>query len=345
MKRASLLILGAAFSLCGCTTASLKHYTLAQNSTSGDVRDHAVLNCLATVAANPESLPSYSIYSNGVTSVTDSLTLGHTLTWAPGKATLEALALTGSRSPKGQWTIDPAVEYERLEALHAACSWVLFGQQSAEALYNQILGDPTVLLDNKPHFNVEKRLEKIEPGWLCVGGPRDVPPCTRYVGNCGNTWVWVVPGRTEAFAAFTLALQDIATLDPTIITAPPLLVQITTNDITNLPDTADKTKFATIATNEIRAIKPEHRAEIETAIREGLASGKVNLTRRQWFEYSNPWYGQRTSSSIAPAAASLAGRAQPTPLAPGFPAIPGRSLQPTVIESRQDVPILGPPAR
>jgi hypothetical protein len=343
MDKAWVLLVVGIMSSSGCTTVSLEHYTLTQNRTAGEARDRAVLNCLATVAANRNVLPSYSIYSNGVTTVTDAVSLGHTVTWAAGIATLESLALTASRTPKGQWTVDPAVEYERLEAFQAACWWVLFGDETGRIAYEQILGDPTVLLDNKPHFGVDWRLQRIQPGWLGIGHKADVPRCARYTGNCGNTWVWVMPDRTDAFAAFTLALQDIATLDPTIITAPPILVQVTVNEITRLPDLADKAKNATIATNEIRAVKPQYQSTMDGAIQRGLLTGKVDLTRRQLLEYTEPWFGQRTTSSIAAAAPSLAGRATPTQLPPGLSTIPGRTSPPPVLDFEPQYAIPAPP--
>jgi hypothetical protein len=150
----------------------------------------------------------------------------------------------------------------------------------------------------------------------------------RYKWHRGETWVWVMPEDAEAFAQFTLVLQDIATLDPTVITPPPLLVQLTTFELTKIPDPSDKTKFVTIATNEIRAIKLEYRAEIEKAIQDGMATGDINLSREQWLAYTEPWYGVRSSNTISAAAPSLSGRAQPALLNPGISAIPGRPVSP-----------------
>jgi hypothetical protein len=329
MKAMWMLVLAATLGCLGCTSISLEQYTLVQNSSAGDARDRSVLNCLAAIAADPNDLPSFALYVNGVTSVTDSLTLGHTITAAPAAFTKEALALTGSRSPKGQWTVDPAVEYERLEALQAACWWAIFGAEKARPAYSYILGDPKVLLDNKPHFGVEERLAKIPPGWVKLGRRQDVPPCTRYKAHRGDTWVWVMPEDTESFAQFTLVLEDIATLDPTVITASPLLVQLTTYEMTKLPDTSDKSKFVTIGTSEIRAVKLDHKKTIENAIQAGMKSGSVNLSRAEWLAHTEPWYGVRSATTISAAAPSLSGRAQPTQLNPGIPSIPSRAMAPS----------------
>jgi hypothetical protein len=322
-----LLLLGAV-GCAGCTSVSLEEYTLAQNRSCGEARDRSVMSCLAAIAADPNALPSFAIFSYGVTSVTDSLTLGHTVTAAPAAFTAEALALTGSRSPKGQWTVDPAVEYERLEALQAACWWAIFGEEKAKYAYGRVLGDSQLLLDNKPHFGVESRLKKIPPGWVKTGGRKDVPACARYKAHKGDTWVWVMPEDSESFAQFTLALQDIATLDPTVITSPPLLVQLNTYEPTKISDISDKTKFVTIGTSEIRAVKPNFRKEIEKAIQAGMTSGNVDLSRQQWLAYTEPWFGVRTTSTIAASAPSLAGRSQPLQLSPGFPVAPDRRTAP-----------------
>ncbi|MGH7169971.1 MAG: hypothetical protein ACRELG_06825 [Gemmataceae bacterium] len=329
MKKISLLLMKVLIVCTGCTTVSLEQYTLNQNRSSGDTRDRLILNCLATVAADPNTSPSFAIYTGGVTTITDSVMLGHTITWQAVKYTLEALALTANRQPKGQWTADPVDEYQQIEALHAACLWALFGPDSARTAYDAILGDPKVLLDNKPHFGVEERLNKLPPKWLHVGRHKDVPSCARYKGHCGDTWVWVMPDDSESFAQFTLVFQDIATLDPTIMAAPPLIVQLTAFELTKLPDTAENTKSATIATSQYRFVKPEHRAEVDAAISDGIKNGKVNLTRAQWLAYTEPYFGQRDGTgitSLGTASSSLTGRAQSTRFNMALPIAPASSI-------------------
>jgi hypothetical protein len=105
-------------------------------------------------------------------------------------------------------------------------------------------------------------------------------------------------------------------------------VQLTTYSPTKIPDASDKTKFVTIGTNEIRAIKPEYKETVEKAIQEGILSGNVNISRQQWLTYSEPWYGVRSTNTISAAAPSLGGRVQPTQFAPGFPGVPSRITLP-----------------
>jgi hypothetical protein len=324
MSRLLKLALLALAACSGCTTVSLSNYTVSQNRTGGDCRDQAVLDSLATVASNPENLPSFALYTNGVTTLQDTVNPGYTATWAPATVTKQVLAITASRSPKGLWNVVPAIEPERVEALQAACLWALYGPERASAQYPEILGDPQEYLNQKPHFGVVSRLAKLPPGWLHVGGRKEVPPGACYKGHCGHTWVWVLPDDAEAFAQFVLVFQDIATLDMNIVYSPPLVVQLTTNEVTNLPDVSDPKKAVTISTTEPRAVKPQYRELINQAIQQSLDSGDpVALTRAQWLEYTEPWAGLRTVPLLQ-AAPSL-----PTRTPTGFHLSPATMLPAT----------------
>lgn len=312
MEKMWLLIVAGMVACPGCTTLLLKEYTLRQTESSGDGRDTMVLRCLAIVAANPDALPPFALYSSGIATVTDSVTLNLISTWAPFKYVLDNLGMTAAMYPKGQWTIDPTTEYQQLEAMHAACLWALFGPEEAWKAYpTGILGDSQEYLDGKPHFGVENRLWRTQPGWVHSGRLEDVPACARYKMHKGTTWIWVMPQDSESFAQFSLVFQDIATLDPTIIASPPLLVQLTALQITNLPDvTAEegKPKQLTISATEQqqRAVKKEYKETIEKAIQEGMRTGKVNLTRAQWMAYTEPWPGTRNPAGEPPNAPSPA---------------------------------------
>ena len=108
MKRAFVLTLVLIAASAGCTTVSLEQYTLNQNRSCGECRDTSVLDCLAAVAAEPDTLPSFSLYTFGLTTVTDTINADQRVTWAEAMRTLAALGIIGSRAPKGQWTVDPS---------------------------------------------------------------------------------------------------------------------------------------------------------------------------------------------------------------------------------------------
>lgn len=303
-KRTPYLLLTLTLALGGgCTTVTLTEYTVCQNRTAGESRDQAVLNGLATVAANPENLPSYALYSNGITTILDNINPGYMVTWKPGNSPAHQVGGTFSRSPRGIWTVDPIVDFERLQALHAVCLWALFGPGRAFERHGEILGDAREYLNQKPHFGVATRLAKLPPpGWVHVGGHRDVPPTACYKTHCGDTWIWIMPEHAEAFAQLVLVFQDIATLDTNIMYAPPLVVQLTTNEVTRLKDPSDPGKAVTISTTESRAVKPAYRDLINQALRTSLETGKpVALTRQQWLEYTEPWAGLRTVAVQTPA--------------------------------------------
>jgi hypothetical protein len=339
MRRIWVLALMALWGASGCTTVSLTEYTLNQNLTAGQCRDQAVLDCLAAVAANPETLPSYALYSNGITTLQDTVNPSYMGTWGIIMLTRHALAVTASRSPRGLWTVDPMADFERLEAFHAACLWALFGPERAWAQHPEILGDSQEYLNQKPHFGVAARLAALPPGWVHVGGPHDVPAAACLKGHCGKTWVWIMPELAESFAQFVLTFQDIATLDLNIVYSPPLVIQLTTSEVTNLPDPSDPKKAVTISTTEPRAVKPAYRNTIERAIQASLDSGnRVALTRAQWLEYTEPWTGLRTAPVLSPAPSMPSRTPAGISLLPPSPAQPATRMIRPAPEVRFDLP-------
>lgn len=326
MKKLALVIVLLGVACTGCTTVALNVYTREQIRSSGECRDDAVLNSLAAVAADSDLLPSYGVYSAGVTTFTDSGSISQTVTWAPLAFTLETLNLSGYRQPKPQWTFDPTVDYERLQAMHAACLWAVCGEARSKAQYPAILGRQEDFLDQKPHFAVEYRLQQIQPGWLHVGCAKDVPSCVRYKAHKDDTWVWVMPADHEAFAQFTLTLQDIATQDVPAFYSPPIVMLLTTSYVTKVLDPNDKTKATTINTTEYRTLKPQYKLEIEKLLQSSLTTGNaIKLTRAQWLEVTELYTGVRTSSTGTPAT-SLPARA----VSSGTTLSPAGSSRPSV---------------
>lgn len=228
-----LVVLALALAPSGCTAMSLERHTVNQSQTVTDYRYHAALHALAMVAADPHTLPSYSLVANGVAAVTDTGMLSTTTTWSgqPEVFASQMLGLTGSRSPNLQWTVSTVAEYSQLEAMRCACRWVLEGPEGLGPDCLHLLADPETDLSPGPHFGVTQRLTRLPQGWLHVGRLGDVPARACYKDHCGDTWVWVTPEGMEGLAAFTLVLQDISTLnvvDPTApaTVSPPTLVTL-----------------------------------------------------------------------------------------------------------------------
>ena len=51
----------------------------------------------------------------------------------------------------------------------------------------------------------------LHSGWFGIGTRHDIPKEACYVGHCGNTYAWVLPGHEEELAEFTLVILDIVT--------------------------------------------------------------------------------------------------------------------------------------
>src|SRR5215472_2343018 len=111
-----------ATSCVGCATVSLEGYTLNQIQSAADYRTQEVLNCLAMVAADPGTVPAFSLLADGTTRIQDMKTASSITLWtrALRSFALETLGITLSRSPQEQWTLSPVAEHEQLAALRCA---------------------------------------------------------------------------------------------------------------------------------------------------------------------------------------------------------------------------------
>jgi hypothetical protein len=202
-----------------------------------DLRYREVLDNLAMVAQNYAALPAYSSIFSGSAQITDNAQLSSTTIWtvigAMGSKTSnffsEAANPQASRTALGNWTLDPIVVPEKLEAMRCACRWVIYGPDRTgdDAA---LLPSPDQALGPGRHFGVADRLARLPAGWLGIGGLKDVPLNACYKGHCGGTWVWVTPDGLAALSDFTLVLQNIARVDansPTLFTPLPLPIPFT----------------------------------------------------------------------------------------------------------------------
>lgn len=224
MKR-SFLVMSVAFVMAsaGCVTTSLERHTVNQSVSAATYRYEAALNCLAMVAADHGTLPSYALLSGGTVAVTNTGMASTTTTWggAPVAFANQALSFTGTHAPQGSWNVSPVADFTQLEAMRCACCWVLDGQDPATLETMPILADPEsidALAENStpgyhPHFGVQDRLKALPTGWLHVGRKCEAPREARYKARYKDTCVWVMPDGMEGLSGFTLVLQDIATLN------------------------------------------------------------------------------------------------------------------------------------
>jgi hypothetical protein len=323
-----LVVALAAFACGGCTMISLERNTIAQSDSVMDLRYRIVMENLAMVADDPAALPVSSTMFAGSVQVSDLAQLGSTTIWQYVKGVAGgSQSGFGSEAPNPQlsrtltqnWTLDPAVVPEKLEALRCACRWVIYGPERACADCQGLLASPDQAPWPGRHFGVADRLERLPEGWLHVGRLKDVPAGACYKAHCGHTWVWVTPGGTEGLAGFTLVFLDIATIDHTSLETP-ILVNLYRDYVTRIPDSttmsvgdkplvaatlnsADKTgmKVGVVGWQETRVIKPEYKDFLETQIQQALedTSGlkTVMISWQDWLNATTPYRGTRTNLS------------------------------------------------
>lgn len=206
-----------AITCTGCTTLSLERHTLSQASSSQPIRYQEVLDNLAMIAHEPSALPVYASIASGTANLTDTGQLMSTTMWQHVRGVgsqngfaSEALAPQVMRSISETWPLDPVAVPEKLEAMRAACQWVVFGPNMLSDQDRSLLADPDEDPSPGRHFGVGDRLAQLRPGWVHRGRFTQIPLCAAYKAHFGNTWVWVMPEDTEELSSFALAFQDIA---------------------------------------------------------------------------------------------------------------------------------------
>jgi len=225
-----LVILASTVGCTGCTSASLNRQTLAQAASTEDLRYKELLDGLAAVANDPATLPAYASVYSGTAQVTDTEQMISTTMWqyAKGMGPQSGFASQAgnpqfTRAVALNWALDPIVVPEKLEAIRAACRWVLYGPGHLSEDGLSLLESPDQAPTPGRHFGVADRLARMPPGWLHVGALKDVPARACYKGHCGATWVWITPEGLEGLADFTIVVQDIARVNsnsPTLFAVP-----------------------------------------------------------------------------------------------------------------------------
>jgi hypothetical protein len=232
MKPWIFALAAAATASTGCTTLSLERQTLAQTGTVVDMRYREDLDNLAMIAKDPMALPSYASIYAGTTQVTDNASLSSTTVWLAkgvmGSLThgfnSEAANPQVSRAVLMNWSLDPIVVPEKLEAIRCACRWVIYGPEHACDACAELLASPEEAASPGRHFGVADDLAKLPSGWLHLGKLEDVPLNACYKAHSGATWVWVTHEGIKGLADFSLIVQNIARVDsnsPSLFASPP----------------------------------------------------------------------------------------------------------------------------
>ncbi len=105
MKRV-LQVVAVVLASSGCVTQPLKHYTINQSLSVADMRYQEVMNALATVAANPGTLPSYSITANGVANVTGAVSAESMTDWTRAAAQFRPTSIQRGGTPQPRFKLD-----------------------------------------------------------------------------------------------------------------------------------------------------------------------------------------------------------------------------------------------
>jgi hypothetical protein len=206
MKASAILVIGPLI-CAGCTSIALERYAVNQTATLTDLRFQQIMNNLAATAANSGVLPSYAPIGEGAAALQDTFVLDPKSLWQ--RMTFkgfdsETVTLTGERQPQPYWTLDPSSEAQQLEVMHYAFLWAL--SESAPPPCS----DAEKLLKL---FQVYDALSRLPRGWLHCSECKDHSARVLYRGRSGSTKLWVAEDGMEGLSAFTLIIQDIATVD------------------------------------------------------------------------------------------------------------------------------------
>jgi len=234
-------VLGAALcvALTGCTHRQLSRSTVLATGTVMDIQYRTVLNNLALLSCHPEALPSHIDLADGVVQVSDEagLTDGGFSTIDSGLG-IERVGPTGSRTVSEQWGTVAITDPQRLTGLQDLYRAALGlpplpppnavtylrraeakrprgggGDKEAGAENGSSGGTPSVGGDRP--VPIEVLLSDVPaPGWLHLGGKKDVPRDACYVGRCGDRYAWVTPDGMSGLARFTVTVLGAVKLEP-----------------------------------------------------------------------------------------------------------------------------------
>ncbi|MFN9373571.1 MAG: hypothetical protein ACK6D3_16950 [Planctomycetaceae bacterium] len=204
----------------GCQThTALREHTLKTSGTLAELNCQQVVDNLARFAAQPASLPSVAVLQSGNVTLADQHAAAAAGTYAPtitladqlGGFPIFSLFLSPnvSRNLTEQWDLKPVTDTARIRRIRAAFQIVLGAGVSADdpcedcsQTVRELTADGSMLECQLP------------TGWFQIGCRRDVPDSACYVGNCGDTYVWVGPEGMDGLSRFTLTIMQLSTSDP-----------------------------------------------------------------------------------------------------------------------------------
>ena len=226
----------------GCQSIQLENHTLRQAKTLTDLQYKMVLDNLAMIDQNPAALPYFSAAGTGLTNIQQSANANFSpsvdLLLNPAKiyryySDKFGYGGTATQTNLEQWTTASILNPDELDLMRCA--------------YRKTLGCSSPDCDQKLQAYFLPRhpdeLAAMSPGWLSIGGKRELPPKkAAYVGCYRGHIVWVMPDKVEPLTRLTLAILDIATALPANATTTRIdpNAAVTASNATKLKDLQDR---------------------------------------------------------------------------------------------------------
>jgi hypothetical protein len=198
----------AALLAVGCATHNqLSRSTLNAERTLTDVRFEQVLDNIAMMCRNPETLPTAVGITTGVVQVSDNAGVQANSTWNPlGVIGVVAyfLGVDANRTVSEQWGVVALTDPGKLALMRCAYQ-IAIGAN---------LHDSDECVKKFRLFLRDSDVAKAVPqGWFCVGRKKDVPLDACYCGHYRDTYAWVRADGVDALTRFFLTLLDICTTE------------------------------------------------------------------------------------------------------------------------------------
>ena len=204
----------------GCQThTALRDHTLKTSATLAELNCQQVVDNLARFAVQPASLPSVAVLQSGNVTLADQHAAAAAGTYAPtitladqlGGFPIFSLFLSPnvSRNLTEQWDLKPVTDTARIRRIRAAFQIVLGAGATVDDHCEDCAQTVQELTADGSTLDCQ-----LPTGWFQIGCRRDVPDTACYVGNCGETYVWVGPEGMDGLSRFTLTIMQLSTTDP-----------------------------------------------------------------------------------------------------------------------------------
>jgi hypothetical protein len=228
-----LIVAAAALLAVGCAHRQLSVSTVLTANSFQTIVFQMVLNNLAMMAAEPDTLPWHVRVRDGTVQVSDTLGIGQQgggfTSFEGGGLGIETYGPQGSRKVALQWGTDAVGDPVQLFSLQTAYRRALGLPPLPEPNYiteakrsragRSADGDGRTPGDNDPETRANLRsmdiaLEgEVPVGWYRIGSKKDVPKDACHVGRYGDCYVWVMPEGVGGLTRFTLLILSIVKLD------------------------------------------------------------------------------------------------------------------------------------